>query len=290
MWFLRSAKTVCQGCATGCNAWLDFDPRSNMAYRYRPRENAEVNKWWMCDEGVLSYRHAHEGRVVDCRVKGKVTTPGKAGAQVEKLFSDVPRESIAVVLSSDASLEDNWAFAELAKLLGSKNVFYTQAPAGEGDAILRSADKSPNAAGVKLVAPEAKPFGDFVQAVEAGGITHAFALGGTVGGEADLSKLTALVVVAAHEGRLVSAAHVVSPATSWAETSGTWVNAKGLRQVADKALEPQGGSRAGWEHAAELARGLGLEPTWSRSKDIRTKLGAADPRPEPRSTVETQAV
>jgi NADH-quinone oxidoreductase subunit G len=290
VWFLRSAKTVCQGCATGCNAWIDFDPRMNQAYRHRPRENAEVNKWWMCDEGMLSYRRAHEGRVVDCRVKGKVTTPGKAGAQVEKLFVNVPRESIAVVLSSDASLEDNWAFAELAKLLGTKSVFYTQAPKGDGDAILRSADKSPNAAGVRAVAPEAKPFADFVKAVESGGITHALVLGGVIEGEPDLGKLTALVVVAVHEGRLASAAHVVFPATSWAESPGTWVNAKGLRQTADRALEPQGGSRPGWEHAADLARGLGLEPTWGKLKDIRTKLGSADPRPELHLTVGTQAV
>jgi len=290
VWFLRSAKTVCQGCATGCNAFIDFDPRTNLAYRMRPRENAEVNKWWMCDEGVLSYRRAHEGRVAFHLVKGKTTTPSKSGAQVEKLFADVPRESIAVVLSADASLEDNWAFAELAKLLGTKHVFFTQAAAGEGDTILRSADKSPNVAGVKLACPDAKPFADFAAAVGSGGITHAIALGGAIDGEPDLSKLTALVVVASHEGRLTSAAHVVLPASSWAEAPGTWVNAKGLRQIADRALEPQGNSRPAFEHAAELARGLGLEPTWSKLKDIRTKLGSADPKPELAATVETQAV
>jgi NADH-quinone oxidoreductase subunit G len=35
VWFLRSARTVCQGCATGCNAFLDFDPRNNTPYRHR---------------------------------------------------------------------------------------------------------------------------------------------------------------------------------------------------------------------------------------------------------------
>jgi NADH-quinone oxidoreductase subunit G len=68
VWFLRSAKSVCQGCATGCNAWLDFDNRTNKAYRYRPRDNEAVNKYWMCDEGMLSYRAAHEGRVTEARV------------------------------------------------------------------------------------------------------------------------------------------------------------------------------------------------------------------------------
>ncbi len=62
VWFLKTAKSVCQGCATGCNAHLDYDPRFNKAYRYRPRDNEQVNKFWMCDDGMLTYRRAHDGR------------------------------------------------------------------------------------------------------------------------------------------------------------------------------------------------------------------------------------
>src|SRR5215510_6701426 len=78
VWFLRTAKSVCQGCATGCNAHLDFDPRHDQVHRYRPRENMQVNKFWMCDEGMLSYRAAHEGRITDARSKGKTVSLAKA--------------------------------------------------------------------------------------------------------------------------------------------------------------------------------------------------------------------
>src|SRR4029079_1733439 len=74
VWFLRTAKSVCQGCATGCNAHLDFDPRSNKAYRYRPRDNEQVNQFWMCDDGMVTYKRAHEGRVMEPRVGTRVTT------------------------------------------------------------------------------------------------------------------------------------------------------------------------------------------------------------------------
>ena len=37
VWFLRAARTVCTGCATGCNAYLDYDPRTMTPYRHRPR-------------------------------------------------------------------------------------------------------------------------------------------------------------------------------------------------------------------------------------------------------------
>ncbi|MEY4579923.1 MAG: hypothetical protein RL701_4626, partial [Pseudomonadota bacterium] len=62
VWFLRTAKGVCNGCATGCNDHVDFDPRHNRVYRIRPRDNAEVNKFWMCDDGMLSYHAIHENR------------------------------------------------------------------------------------------------------------------------------------------------------------------------------------------------------------------------------------
>src|SRR3954453_6263832 len=72
VWFLRSARSVCVGCATGCNSFTDFDPRNQNAYRYRPRENLAVNKFWMCDDGTLDHRRVREGRVLEARVAGVV--------------------------------------------------------------------------------------------------------------------------------------------------------------------------------------------------------------------------
>jgi anaerobic selenocysteine-containing dehydrogenase len=48
-----------------------------------------------------------------------------------------------------------------------------------------------------------------------------------------------------------------------------------MRQLCEKALEPQGSSRPGWYQVAAFANALGLEPTWNRLKDIRSRLMAA---------------
>src|SRR4029079_6545024 len=119
VWFLRTAKSVCQGCATGCNAHLDYDPRSNKAYRPRPRDNESVNKYWMCDEGMLSYRAAHVGRVTEAKVRSKKAAVEAELAEVTKRFGDAPRDGIAFVLSAQHSQEDNWALRELARLAGA---------------------------------------------------------------------------------------------------------------------------------------------------------------------------
>ncbi len=294
VWFLRAAKSVCQGCATGCNAWLDFDPRHNKAQRYRPRDNEQVNKYWMCDEGMVTYSQAHESRVIEAKNKGKVVSVAKAIEGAKKLLASVPQQSIAIVLSAQHSLEDNWALTELGKLLGSKDVYYTKAGDGYEDKILIHKDKNANTAGVLLVAPDAKPFGELVKAIESGSVKHVVSLGGiTPMGEADaaaLGKLDALIVVAAHVSALTTSAKIILPATSWAEQSGTWVNAKGHKQLADKALTPQGSSEPAHALLGQLARALGLEPTWGKLKDLRSKAGLVDAGPTIVATTSTQAV
>src|SRR5271169_5448599 len=94
VWFLRTASTICQGCATGCNAYLDYDSRYNKAYRYRPRDNDKVNKFWMCDEGMLSYKRAHDGRVVQPKVRGKAVPLAAALEEAKSLFASVNKESV----------------------------------------------------------------------------------------------------------------------------------------------------------------------------------------------------
>ncbi len=277
VWFLRSAKSVCQGCATGCNAWLDYDPRYNKAYRYRPRDNEAVNKYWMCDGGMLSYRAAHVGRVTEAKVRSKKATVDGALSEVTKRFSDLSRDGIAFVLSAQHSLEDNWALRELARLAGAKAVYVTGAGPGYKDDILIDEDKNPNTAGVVELMPTLRPFPQLIEDIRAGKVTHVIALGGVTPRNdpedaTALGMVSSLVAVAANEGALTEAAHVVLPATSWAEHSGTYVNRQNLRQVAEKALDPQGASRPAWEQLRAIAIALGLEPTWTKLKDIRSQL------------------
>ncbi len=282
VWFLRTVKSVCQGCATGCNAYLDYDPRYNRAYRYRPRENMAVNKFWMCDDGMVTYDLAHKHRVLEPRVSGKVVGSPAALADAAKTFSGVAPDSIAIVFSAQHSLEDNWALRELAvTLLGTKSLYWSGMPEGYRDDILIHGDKNPNGAGVKQLAPTARPFAQLLDDIKAGRVTHAIALGGPTPGDrhADataLKTLTSLVTIASHDGPLVEAARVVLPATSWAEAGGTYVNFKGMRQLAEKALEPQGSSKPGWQQLASLAKAMGLDAQWSKLKEIRGRLIATE--------------
>lgn len=65
VWFLQTAKSVCHGCAKGCNIYIDHNKlkyKDDVIYRFRPRRNDEVNGFFICDEGRLSYKELQQNR------------------------------------------------------------------------------------------------------------------------------------------------------------------------------------------------------------------------------------
>jgi NADH-quinone oxidoreductase subunit G len=284
VWFLRTARTVCQNCATGCNAHMDYDPRNNTAYRHRPRENMEVNKYWMCDEGMLDYQRVHQDRLLDATVGGQVVKVGAALDRAAELLRGVDPSRVAVLLSGQHSLEDNFGVLRLAEQqLGITQVFATGRPAGKGDTILRHTDKNSNTAGVlSLVAPR-KPlnFIALANAIQSGSVTHVLAIGNGVEEPTlapVLAKLKVLVLLGVWKGPLSQAAHVVLPAASWAEADGSFVNAKGMVQESEQAIEPLGQSRPAWKLAAAIGVRLGAPVPFRSLDELRAALQGGAPK------------
>jgi NADH-quinone oxidoreductase subunit G len=73
-WKLKKTPSVCTSCSTGCNVTVEQE--GGRIYRYKPRENQAVNRWWMCDEGRVGFHHLndHTKRNVEpqARVQGKL--------------------------------------------------------------------------------------------------------------------------------------------------------------------------------------------------------------------------
>ncbi len=275
VWFLRAARTVCTGCATGCNAFADFDPRTSTVYRYRPRENLEVNKYWMCDEGMLDYARINDDRVLEARVGGEKTDYDAALGKAAKLLGKADPDALAIVLSAQHSNEDNFALLTLARdYMGAGNLFLSGKAPGEGDDILRHTDKNPNTAGATALSTSSPPgsFADLVAALEAKKLSHVLVLGSYAADPAlaaALGKAQAVVALATHEGPFVEHAEVVLPVSSWAESDGTFVNAKGMAQESERAIRPLGDSKPGWKLIAELGRRMDYAMGWKKLKDVR---------------------
>ena len=75
VWFLKAHESVCPGCSTGCNVFVD--ERDGEVQRLRPRRNVDVNKSWMCDFGRASYKEIGlTSRVSGARRKGAAKWEG----------------------------------------------------------------------------------------------------------------------------------------------------------------------------------------------------------------------
>ncbi len=278
VWFLRSARSVCQGCATGCNAFLDFDPRNQTVYRHRPRENQAVNKYWMCDEGMLDYARVHDHRTLLAEVDGEPTPLEQAVDDAATRLRGVAPDKIAILLSSQHSNEDNFALVTLAKdHLATGNFFLSGRPAGHGDAILRDADKNPNTRGATALCTTTPPGSvrELMTGISAGRFTHVIALGSDLSEPSEagaLDDLDVLVVITPWRGPIEDAADVVLPACTWAEASGTYVNRQGTAQESERAIQPRGDSAPAWKLVSAVAAALGFPLRFTKLSEVRRAM------------------
>lgn len=60
VWWLKSQKSVCPGCSTGCS--IEVDQNENHVYRLRPRANPLAQGHFMCDEGRFGFRYIEDIR------------------------------------------------------------------------------------------------------------------------------------------------------------------------------------------------------------------------------------
>ncbi|WP_373070283.1 2Fe-2S iron-sulfur cluster-binding protein [Sulfurimonas sp.] len=67
VWFLESSESVCTHCAKNCNIYIDHNKlkyQDENIYRFRPRKNLEVNGFFICNEGRLSYKNLLNNRMI----------------------------------------------------------------------------------------------------------------------------------------------------------------------------------------------------------------------------------
>ena len=97
---------------------------TSTVYRHRPRENLDVNKYWMCDEGMLDYARIHEDRVLEARVGRKKAAYETALDKAAGVLKNADPDATAVVLSAQHSNEDNFALLDAgARLHGRRHLF-----------------------------------------------------------------------------------------------------------------------------------------------------------------------
>jgi NADH-quinone oxidoreductase subunit G len=220
---------------------MDIWARNNEIMRLTPRENMDVNQYWMCDHGRLdTFKYVNDEatrvnspmmRSDDISIDNDGLTSCDWDDAVSRVLSELKNykpDEIAFIASPFSTLEDNFVLKRFAnEIVGTKNIVYIPLIEGKDDKLLLRADKTPNAAGLKYlgIKPISPKFIDKFLKKE---LKMLYMINDSVGRlerTEDIAKAIEVGILhLSNLGGLSKKATVIFPASTYAEINGTFVN------------------------------------------------------------------
>ena len=267
VWFLKSQKSVCPDCSTGCSIFVDNN--KDIVYRLRPRENPKAQGWFMCDEGRFGYEYVNDPARIELPLIGQA--PSSWEAVLPALHAELTGAAkhggsgVAAVLSPFLTCEEAYLLAKLIKglsadarlylgwvpMVGADDVYPKDSKGKPTEPVKFTirAEKCPNRRGVEAILKhfdgQVRSFAQLLK--DAGELQALYVTGGyppRLGTWADgpviqaLKGVPLLVVQDMLPSGLTAAARFVLPAASFAEKDGTFVNHANLAQAIHWAVRP----------------------------------------------------
>ncbi|HSM60955.1 MAG TPA: 2Fe-2S iron-sulfur cluster-binding protein [Longimicrobiales bacterium] len=258
-WDLEHTPSICPNCSQGCN--ISLHVRDNLVQRLKPRENLEVNAFWMCDYGRLNYEWINRGQRVEAplvRRGGDTRAVGwkEAVRALLDAGDGAAGKPVMAIASPFASNEDLGALRALVDLFGGGEIVYRMARAQDEivlkgfPTLARRRDVAPNGRGAELLGMtrvgDDEGRGGLNEVADHDGIV--LVLGDTLEDQpADFGRSAALFVhLTAHASEASANAHFVLPVTTFAEQEGSFTNVQGRVQRFWQGLTPRGAARPAW--------------------------------------------
>jgi NADH-quinone oxidoreductase subunit G len=280
VWDMSHTESICTGCARGCN--MEIWVRDNQIKRLTPRENLDVNQYWMCDHGRLdTYKFVNDEtsrvkspmmRAEDLTIDGDGLAVCDWDDAISRVISEIKNykpEEIAFIASPFSTLEDNFTLKRFAnEIVGSDNIVYISKIEGEDDRLLLRADKTANASGLKLLG--IKPIDKkFIGKLLKREFKMAYMINDSISrleNSEDIAK--AIEVGILHISNFFGKsrkATVIFPASTYAEINGTFVNFQNRVQRIRPAVAALEQERLPGEFAVSRLDKFGAHnDTWTR--------------------------
>jgi NADH-quinone oxidoreductase subunit G len=298
VWYLKSERSVCADCSTGCSIYVDTN--KDIVYRLRPRENPKSQGYFMCDEGRFGYAYVNSEQRLrqPHRRRAGALSPAAWSEVLPAMRHDLAEaaardgSAVAGVLSPFLTCEEAYLLAKYLKgLSGEVRLMLGPVPVvGQDDTYPKDrqgnpvqpvkftirAEKCPNRRGVEEVLrhfqSEVVAFDELVRLAGHGQLQAIYLVAGyparavqwlTEAQAAAITQVPLTIVQDLFASPITEFAHYVIPASSFAEKEGTVVNYKGLAQAIHWAIKPLRGSRTDGQVFLDLLerRGLWHAPT-----------------------------
>ena len=275
VWFLKSAPSISPFNSGGENIYIHHN--EGRIHRLKPRENKDVNGYWLSDESRYCFNFVHENRLG--------APQGSAGLSWDAAYGKVKSDlaaaqkgpgSLAAVLSPFDSTEEiflqikfirsldpqAWLCLTPSHVAGQDQVFTN--PVTKATTYVIKAEKAPNRVGAEKML---KHFGGNVCSLSdlpskkiSAAVVSAdpFPYNDAALAQA-LAGLSTLITLTTRKSPLIELSTLALPASSWAEKSGVYENFQGRVQPFVQAIAPVEESRASGRIFWDL---LGLTGTY----------------------------
>ena len=288
VWNLNQTESICNRCSVGCNIVLE--QMENRIYRIKPRENADVNRSWMCDLGRYRVAEFDKMKRIHFPLKRGMDTEVEikwddAFNKIAEAVKSVKAEEIAVLISPFASNEDLFTAYHLFKETVKTNNIHTFIRQREEDVQFKAGftiegERYPNVRGVKLIlGDELKSFTDLKDNLSNGKIKLLFVYEGEepeVFSDEHIEmfgKVENLFVFASQVSKVSEKAGLLLPVTLFTEKTGTFINSKGRVQRFFESLIPQFTAKNLWEVFAAVSGKLGDPVDAVEASDVFNLIG-----------------
>ena len=253
IWNMKKQPSVCQDCSVGCN--IDVFTQKDKIIRITPRENHQVNGYFMCDIGRYGFHRFEDlERVAQPLFKSNgIFSEISWDTAIEKIGDKFngAEEKVAGVVSPFHTNETNFMLGRLIKgIIGTfphiedEEITY---PSG----FRISSDRSPNKRGMNDVCPSIVD--DLASKIKKQNIRGIYILDNGIDIELDdiwkkiLKTMDFVVVQSYVMTSLSKTADIILPGLSPFESEGTITNDRGHVQWLRPSLPTPGDGRPDWE-------------------------------------------
>ena len=288
VWKLKKNRSICTGCSTGCNVTIEHD--RNEVFRLKPHENQNVNKWWMCDEGRLTYQMMNERKTRVNRPLGRIEKNlqyiswDEAYSAIAERICEMDPTGKEVIALTDTHATNEEIFL-LKKLLKdrflSNNIFcpfpnWEQIESELFINTLITSDKTPNRAGALALQIKGDAENAEVNNSIDGELKVVIILGNPFESEDEIQQkikpAQLIVYIGAYHNCWSEIADVVLPGQYYSEKKGTFTNKLQQVQAIDIAIQALRRSRPEWQIIVELANALGQKFKFRNVNEVFTAM------------------
>ncbi len=276
IWNLKKQPSVCQDCSVGCN--INVFSHNNNIMRLTPRENHEVNGYFMCDIGRYGF---HRYDSMDRIAKPLIKSNNKLNeikwedviAKIQDNINNINNKIVGIA-SPYHTNEANYILGKVFNgMIGcfspstEKEITY---PSG----FRISGDRTPNKRGMHDVCPNIVK--DLASEIKNKKIIAAYILDSGIDFELDdiwkaiLNKMDLVIVQTYAMTSLAKSADIILPGLAPFERDGTITNDQGHVQWLRPSFQAQGDARSDWQILSLIDKN---GETYNDISDILNNMG-----------------